>query len=88
MDGIPLLLMSWNGQCFLSHCTHDLVVIVFVADEALGVKDHVFGVGVECILHSIADTEKKYKQVMKQWQMSAVYSRSSSVKLTQDGVIR
>ncbi len=79
--------MSWNSHCFLSRCTHDLVVIVFAADEVLGVKDHVFGVGVECVLGSIADTEKKYKQVMKQQQMCAAYSRSSSVKLTQDRVI-
>ena len=88
MDGIPLLLMSWNGQCFLLHCTCDLIVIVFAADEALGIKDHVFRVGVECVLHSFADTEKKYKQVMKQQQMCAVYSCSSLVKLTQDGVIQ
>ena len=80
--------MSWNSQGFLSHCTCDLVVIIFAADEVLGVKDHVFGVGVECVLCSITDTEKKYKQVMKQQQMCAAYSHSLLVKLTQDGVIR
>ena len=70
------------------HVALDLRIVILAADKTLCVEDSVFGVGVECILGRVTDTERKFSIQNVNKRRKCTYSRSSSVKETHEGVIR
>ena len=65
----------------------DILIIHSATDQALRVKDGVGRIGMEGVLGAVSDPEKVQIYLSFQWQLTT-YRRSSSEKLTQEGVIR
>jgi hypothetical protein len=71
------------------HITLHLGVIEFSTNETFGVKHGIFRICVECILGRVANTiQHRSKQKSCEERRVEAYSRSSSEKLTHEGVIR
>ena len=68
--------------------TLNLGIVDLAADETLSIKDRVLWVRVVGVLGSISDTEYVTFSLDRQERKRHAYSRSSSVKLTHEGVIR
>jgi hypothetical protein len=64
-----------------------LSVVDLTANETLGIKDCVLWVGVVRVLGRITDSRRRVNATAK-WCENNTYNRSSSVKDTQEGVIR
>lgn len=66
----------------------DLRIVIFTTNETLRIKDSVLGVRGVGILGSVTNTEHKTSIICERHKCVRTYSRSSSEKLTHDGVIR
>ena len=83
-DGFPALLCDLEGPVL--HILLNIGVVHLAANETLGIEDGVLGVGVEGVLGGVTDTARMSKKSYRAHRNT--YSRSSSLKLTQEGVIR
>jgi hypothetical protein len=71
------------------HISLQLLFVHFTTNETLSVENGVLGIGVVCVLGGVPDTRTDDSQYMESdTETWITYSRSSSVKLTHEGVIR
>jgi len=85
-SGLSVNLRDFEGPVL--HVANDIRVVHLATNETLGVENGVGGVGVECVLSAVTNTVAD-TLVLKLTETGEIaYSLSSSVKLTQDGVIR
>jgi hypothetical protein len=63
-------------------------LINLATDEALRVKDRVGGIRMECIFRRVTNPSCGVRGVRDIRKKKSTHSRSSSVKATQEGVIR
>ena len=85
--GLPTLAGDLEGPVL--HVALDLGVIELATNETLGVEDGVLRVGVERVLRTITNTRDAWVGTpLRKWNKGRTYSRSSSEKLTHEGVIR
>ena len=66
------------------HVALDFRIVILATDKTLCVEDGVFGVGVECILGRVTDTERKFSIHNVNKRRKCTHSRSSSVKETHE----
>jgi hypothetical protein len=83
--GLAILLRNLEGPVL--QVAFDILVVNLAADKSLGVEDGVFGVGVVRVLGAVTDTGAKNEHKPRLTRR-VTHSRSSSVKLTHEGVIR
>lgn len=85
--GLPTL--ARNLERPVLHVALDLGVVGLAANKTLGVEDGVLRVGVERVLRTITNTRDAWVGTpLRKWNKGRTYSRSSSEKLTHEGVIR
>ena len=70
------------------HVALDFRLVILATNETLCVEDGVFRVGMECILRAVTNTARLQMSQEGEATEGVTHSRSSSEKLTQEGVIR
>ena len=70
------------------HVTLDLGFVILTTNKTLGIEDGVLRVGVERVLRAVTNTTTTHEQHTTRGATQRTHSRSSSEKLTHDGVIR